>query len=282
MSLSDFSATGSIFSFLRSSIDKSIPLIRILNPHLCDLSESSDQPFKAWKNLVPFAIDYLISSSQDASTPISARSLPTDLLSCDTISGMIPQIFKMYSIECSLYKNVNHFLRSFPVLLVGKFMKELSELLHYIYLLQSSIEYCSHNQPLSSDMIVYRGIRHHGRMLAPLYESMVGEVIIWPGFTSTSTNRDLVISKFITGEDSVLFEISLHPGDVATSIRDYSAHKNESEILIAATSGFTVNEVEEIVIDSQVRIPQVKLSYCMSWYDFDIDDPPAPVLVESY
>jgi hypothetical protein len=36
-------------------------------------------------------------------------------------------------------------------------------------------------------MTVYRGISQHGRKLAPLYESMIGEVIILPGFTSTST-----------------------------------------------------------------------------------------------
>jgi TPR repeat protein len=287
MSISDFFATGSVFSFLRSSIEESIPLIRILNPHLCDLAESSDQPFQAWQNLAHFAMDYLVSLSQAESTPVSTQSdqdlifgsLATDLLSCNTISEMIPVIFKMYSINCSLYKNLNHFLRSFPVVLVGQFMKELGGLLRYIYLLQSSIEYCSHIQPLSSDMIVYRGIQQHGRMLAPLYESMIGEVIIWRGFTSTSTNRDFVLSRFIEGEDSMLFEILLHPGDVATSICDYCEHEDESDILIAASSGFMVDEVEEISIDCQKKIPQVKLSYCMSWYDFNIDDPPAPVLV---
>jgi hypothetical protein len=112
----------------------------------------------------------------------------------------------------------------------------------------------------------------------PLYESMIGEMIVWPGFTSTSTKRDLVISKFIRGEDSLLFEISLHPGDVAVAISDYSDYPMESEILIAASSGFMVEEVEWIEIRGS-KIGQVRLSYCMSWYDFNIDDRPAPILV---
>jgi hypothetical protein len=199
---------------------------------------------------------------------------------------MIPVIFNMYSIESSLYRNVNHFLRCFPISIIGKFMKELGGILSYIYLLQSSIEYCSHNRPLVSDLIVYRGIRQRGKLLAPLYESMIGEVIVWPGFTSTSTNRSLVISRFITSEDSLLFEISLHPGDVAVAISDYSEHPFESEILIAASSAFTVDGVEWIDIRQksgsgfrELRIAQVRLSYAISWHDFDIDDMPEPVLV---
>jgi hypothetical protein len=28
-----------------------------------------------------------------------------------------------------------------------------------------------------------------------------------------------------------------------------------------------------------MNIPQVRLSYCMSWYDFNIDDRPEPILI---
>jgi hypothetical protein len=281
LNATDFFAMGSIFSFLRSSMDESIPLIRILNPYLCDLQQSTNQTFEAWQDITRLCIGYLLDLSQSDSIPTSTpflRSLPTDLSSCNSISAMIPLIFKMYSVECSLYKNVNQFLCCFPIKIVGKFMRELGGIPSYVYLLQSSIEYWSHIQPLLSDMTVYRGIQQHGRMFAPLYESMIGEVIVFPGFTSTSIDRDLVILKFINGEDSLLFEISLHPGDVAAAIHDYSDHRDELEILIAASSGFMVDEVEWIEID-EVKIAQVRLSYCISWYDFDIDDPPAPVLV---
>jgi hypothetical protein len=52
----------------------------------------------------------------------------------------------------------------------------------------------------------------------------------------------------------------------------------ESEILIAASSGFMIDEVELTGIDG-LTIRQVPLSSWMSWYDFDIDHPPSPILV---
>jgi hypothetical protein len=127
-------------------------------------------------------------------------------------------------------------------------------------------------------MTVYRGIQQHSKHLVPLYESMIGEVIIWPGFTSTSPNRELVISRFIKRADSLLFKIKLHPGDIAARIRDYCVFQEESEILIAASSGFKIKSVDWIDI-SGMKIAQVRLSYCISWYDFNIDDPPVPILV---
>jgi hypothetical protein len=157
-------------------------------------------------------------------------------------------------------------------------MKELGGILRYIYLLQSSIEQYSHIQLLSSNLTVYRGIQQHGRLLMPLYESMIGEVIVWPGFTSTSMKRDFVISKFIRGADSLLFEISLHTGDAAVSIGDFPDFPLESEILIAASSGFMVEDVEWINIRG-TKIGQIRVSYCRSWYHFDIDDPPPAIIV---
>jgi hypothetical protein len=164
-------------------------------------------------------------------------------------------------------------------------MNELKGILHYIYLLQSSIEYCSQMNRFPSDIIVYRGLKSGGGKLIPLYHSMVGEKIVWSSFTSTSTNRDYVIENFITGEDSILFEIVLHPGDIAACIEDYSRFDYESEVLIAASSGFMIESVD-ISMESegnvkQFTIPLVKLSYQMSWSDFDIDEYPPTILLES-
>jgi hypothetical protein len=90
-------------------MNKTIPLIRILNPHLCILAVPSDLPFQPWKKLARFTMDYLVRLFQTESI---FRSLPTDLSSCNTISEMIPLILKTYSLECSLCKNMNRFLRS--------------------------------------------------------------------------------------------------------------------------------------------------------------------------
>jgi hypothetical protein len=107
-------------------------------------------------------------------------------------------------------------------------------------------------------------MRYHDQILAPLYESMICELTVSP-------DQDLV---------------PLHPGNVAVAIEDYSDNQNESEILIAASSGFMVENVDWINIRMQIssglqkmRIPRVRLNYCLSWYDFNIDHPPPPILV---
>jgi hypothetical protein len=165
-------------------------------------------------------------------------------------------------------------------------MGELTGISHSIYLLQSSIQYCSQMSRLPSDMIVYRGIAVGGLRLAPLYHSMVREVIVLPSFTSISKKRNYVIKHFIEDEDSILFEIMIHPGDIAACVHNYSEFPTEFEILIAATSGFIVESVEMLDIEKENRdclinipLPLIKISYCLSWFDFDIDECPSRILL---
>jgi hypothetical protein len=199
---------------------------------------------------------------------------------------MIGLIFHLYTIESSLWKNVNHFLRCFPISMVTKFMNELKGLLSYIYLLQSSIQYLSHKEPIHENLVVYRGIER-GANLVLLYESLIGDVVVWPGFTSTSLDRDSGSSRFITGDDCVLFEIELHPGDVAVMLEKYSKHSSEREVLIPASTGFKVISIDstDVLIygedggSTMFPIPVVRLSYFLHWYDFDLDRRPLPVLV---
>jgi hypothetical protein len=153
--------------------------------------------------------------------------------------------------------------------------------LRYVYLIQSSIEYLSHVHPLSTAIVVHRGFKSGAQKLIPLYHSMIGEVIVWSSFTSTSMHRECVIDQFITDEDSILFEILLHPGDAAACVWDYSRFSSELEVLIAAASGFMVESVESIDVVKQLTIPLVKLSYWMSWYDFDISECPTTIVRES-
>jgi hypothetical protein len=190
----------------------------------------------------------------------------------------------MYSIHSALYQSVNRLLRCFPVEFIGKVQKELEGTLSYIYLLQSSIESRSHTEPLSSDIIVWRGLPSKGSQLAALYESMIGEMIVWPGFTSTSRSLDYVIDHHRLCQDWIVFEIELHQGDLAVDIANDSAYPYESEILIAASTGFLVVEVDSLTVPSmasevsgELEIPRVKLSYCHSWFDFDIDRLPKTI-----
>jgi hypothetical protein len=94
--------------------------------------------------------------------------------------------------------------------------------------------------------------------LIPLYVSMIGEIIVWSSFCGA--HRETEIMWFLTGEDSILFEVTLHPGDVAACIEDCSRFGYESELLIAASSGFTVDSIEFISIESISDMEKMTLS----------------------
>jgi hypothetical protein len=278
----DFSQNGTIFSVLRSSFSDAIPLIRMLNVDLCEFSIDDCQRFEEWQKVARNSLLYLVDLSQIESCVL--RSFPSDLVCCQSIPAMIHLIFRMYTVESSLYQNVNRFLRCFPISMVPKFQNELKGILRYIYLLQSSIQYHSNQRPLTEDLLVYRGLPV--AEFLPLYESLIEDVVIWPGFTSTSTDRNLVLHEFMNPEDGVLFEIELHAGDIAALIQHDSEHEMENEVLIAASTGFKVLSVcYDALVDSpfvgetQIRVPVVRLSYFHHWYDVDLDQRPATVLV---
>jgi hypothetical protein len=280
ISAASVSEIGTIFALLRHTSDGT-PLIRSMNDELCERDISSDDRFEIWMDLCRSCFRSLIDISHRELGDLS--SWPSDLLSCTKIAQMIPLLFKMYSKESSLYQNVNHFLRSFPLELVSKFEKELGGILSYIALLQSSIHRCSVLSPLTSDCTVYRGFGAGGASEALLYETIVGEVIVWGGFSSTSLDRDYVISRFVGGGSGLLFEISLPAGAVAVPIADVSVY-DESEILIAASTGFLVESVEWITVSNdrssrKFKIPCVRLSYFVSWSEFDLDRRPPRLLL---
>jgi hypothetical protein len=97
--------------------------------------------------------------------------------------------------------------------------------------------------------MVDRGFESGRGRLAPLYESLIDEVIFWPGFTSTSTDRDSVSERFIENKDSMLFEITLHSSDAAICIADHSDIPSESDIFIAAPTGLKIDEVEYVDLE---------------------------------
>jgi hypothetical protein len=113
-------------------------------------------------------------------------------------------------------------------------MIEVKDILHYVHILQLSIKYYSHVHLIPSDGIVHQGLRPGGTKLLPLSHSMIGEVIVSSSFTSTSLERESAITDFITSEDSILFDVLLHPGHSAGYDSDHSKFISESETLIAA------------------------------------------------
>jgi hypothetical protein len=276
----EYSDRGSIFAFLRLKSDDQLFVIRLLNAHWRESSHGSDRVLEVWKDIAMSSIHYLLDVSETESAALA--TLPTDLFDCESIPEMMRRIFRMYTITSSLYKNVNYFLRSFPIKVLGKFMKELKGLLSYIYLLQSSVDYCAYHWPLVRDITVFRGVSSDGCKLADMFESMIDKFVVLPSFTSTSIDRQIAIRNFVGTGDGILFEITLHPGDIATPIEDHSMYGYESEILIAASSVFRVIDVDQVecTSDSPAHvIPRVRLNYEMSWSELDIDKLPPPLLV---
>jgi hypothetical protein len=98
---------------------------------------------------------------------------------------------------------------------------------------------------------------------------MIGNVVVWRVFTSTSTDRDYALKHFIEDDDSILFEIELHAGDVAVLIEAHSEYGSEREVLIVASTGFKVLSVNyndffiarENGGSTLMHLPIVKLEY---------------------
>jgi hypothetical protein len=102
-----------IFSVLRSDESENIPMIKLMNRDVSEMKNDSNKVFQIWQMMIRSSIPYLLDVSQleDVRNPATLRSLPTDLTNCRSVSEMISLIFRLYSIESSLYKNVNRILR---------------------------------------------------------------------------------------------------------------------------------------------------------------------------
>jgi hypothetical protein len=206
------------------------------------------------------------------------RSLESAMALADSnsVEDMIPHIIKLYTLNISLYKNVNFVLRRFPFRLISIFGSTLQGLLSYTCILQASIAHLAKAHPISEDTIVYRGIDHNGQQLLPLYYSMLDEVIVYPSFTSSTLNREYALTNFVGDNDGILFEIVLHPGTVAADIHELSAIPVEQEVLIAASTAFRIDRIEECHIprdgfDHELVIPMVCLSSHSQWHEFDFE-----------
>jgi hypothetical protein len=95
MTPSDSSSNGNIFSIHRRSSDEAIPMIRLLNLHLCPIIENPVNIVEVWQQFADCCLEYLIDLSHSESNIL--RPWSTDLLSVDSVTDMISISFRMYT-----------------------------------------------------------------------------------------------------------------------------------------------------------------------------------------
>jgi hypothetical protein len=273
--MEDFGELRSVFTFLRRHGSPSFSDMRTLNFELSRIAIVESDVMNTWRAMASDTIGYL-SDFNDIWAKV--RSMSEPLLQSRLISEMIEIIFRMYSAECSLYENVNFFLRHIPVQIVAKFITEFRGILCYIYLLQASINHLTRQNPFEEEIVVYRTIKGIDPELKPLYQSAVGEVILWRAFTSTSRDKAKAIWRLRNTTGGILFEIRLPPNSVAADIHHWSEFENELEVLIAAYTAFRIDEIVDFRIQDEfpafepdIVIPTVKMSHTISWFDFALE-----------
>jgi hypothetical protein len=90
-----------------------------------------------------------------------------------------------------------------PIHIAAQFIDELQGLLSYIYLLQASIDVLAKQNPFKEEIVVYRGLKHLDPELTSLYDSVVGQNILWRSFTSTSRSLEVTLDLFISEENGI-------------------------------------------------------------------------------
>jgi hypothetical protein len=132
-------------------------------------------------------------------------------------------------------------------------------------------------EPFKKEVIVYCGLHGIDHGLVACYLSVIGDIVLWRSFTSTSRNLELTIRDFVNSEKGILFDIHLYPGNIAADISRYSAFE-EFEMLIPAYTAFRVDDVVDFRVqdalptfERDMIVPLVRLSYASSWFDSAFD-----------
>jgi hypothetical protein len=149
----DFGKLRSVFTFLLHNGSPAFSVLRTLNVDLDSSAIAESDVVSTWRAMASDTIGYLADFNDIWDI---VRSMSENLLQPRPISEMIEIILRMYSAECSLYENVNVFLRDIPVKIAAKFINEFRGILSYIYMLQASIDHFARHIPFEEEIVVYR------------------------------------------------------------------------------------------------------------------------------
>jgi hypothetical protein len=110
--IEDHQDLPTIFTFLRTGESRDISIMRVLNKHLNANANANavveSAVVAAWHDMASDTLGYL-GYFQDLWELLGP--LPKELCECVSISEMTVIVFRIYSIESSLYKNANFFHR---------------------------------------------------------------------------------------------------------------------------------------------------------------------------
>jgi len=143
---------------------------------------------------------------------------------------------RLYTCETPrIYWVVNDLLRklSGEPAIAEKSQQDLKDWAKFVYYLSQAISKLNGTSELS---VLYRGQTY---VPPDIEQWKVGELKVWPAFTSCSTDRS-ASESFANG--NIMFEITIKP-NYGGFLTPYSVFPNESELLLPSFSSFEVKKI---------------------------------------
>jgi hypothetical protein len=185
-----------------------------------------------------------------------------------SIADIVRELFRSLFFSSAAFASANSVLERLPMTAVARFEPGFRGLLSYATMVQAAIEIMVDNCGCS-ETVVYRGLSEGG--FDRPFESVVGEVIAWPGFIiGVRTIGEAVEAAGGPGRTALIFRIVVTQDAVAAEIGGFSEKEGVRQLLIAAESLFRVDDIGEVSIGA-MTVPEVRLSYSGKWSDRDID-----------
>ena len=168
---------------------------------------------------------------------------------------------RVYSVDTFLFEELNKKLsvQDRSTIIISFFRKINAQILKHQHLADKA------------GLKVYRGVGLDQRTIDSFQEvAHTNKEIIFPAFTSTSTDKDSVLTTLM---DNVIFKIGfLYNPDIGiypVSIKEYSEYADEEEYLFPMGSKFIV---QNVIKDEEELIYQIDLLYNGVAYPSVIDD----------
>jgi hypothetical protein len=260
--LSAFRAPPTVFGLLRSG---GLLASRVITRRLCPGWVSPSRVLSVWRELADKSTSFLRHFEKH-----SQVLQLTALKSAEEIANAV------LAVDSPVFTKVNEALRRLPIDIVWRAVGQFTGFLSYVCLIQGAIELFAE----AVEAPVFCGLPARGSDIAALYCSAVGQVVVWPAFTSASREAARVISDFVRGGDGILFEITLGAHKIAAPVGNLRKGQDTSEVLIAAASLFRVDAVEAFDSgDGEHACPVVRLTCVGEWSELQIERNPRSCLM---